>query len=60
MGQVLVGFYFQIIVSFFATAIVSALHPVGFLPAIPLAEREKNTHEQSRDKPNVSEHMPFP
>ena len=58
MGQVLVGFYFQIIVSFFAT--VSALQPVGFLPAIPLAEREKNTHEQSRDKPNVSEHMPFP
>lgn len=60
MGQVLVGFYFQIIVSFFATAIVSAPHPVGFLPAIPLAEREKNTHEQSRDKPNIPKHMLFP
>lgn len=60
MGQVLVGFYFQIIVSFFATAIVSALHPVGFLPAIPLAEREKNTHEQSCDKPNIPKHMLFP
>jgi hypothetical protein len=39
---------------------MSTLQPVGFLPAIPLAEREKNTHEQSRDKPNVSEHMLCP
>lgn len=60
MGQILVGFYFQIIVSFFATTIMSTLQPVGFLPAIPLSEREKNTHEQSRDKPNVSEHMLCP